>query len=93
MKNPRMMELAEEVVAKVQSRFSEVRFLRYRDNPESENSVFVEVTPPATDERDLELSEFVSDICSDILLEHGFMIFVLPQRNGATLAPTHDAQQ
>ncbi len=93
MKNPKLMDLAAELLRQVQAKFPDVAFIRYRDNPESENSVLIEVTAPASDERELALMDFVSELETNILLEHGFMIFVLPQRNGATLAPTHDAQQ
>ncbi len=81
MKNPRMIELASEMMEKVRARFPEVRFLRYRNNPENENSIFIEVTAPDNEDRDLELSEFVADLGSDIALEYGFMIFVLPQHH------------
>jgi len=90
MRNPRMLELASEVMEKVRACFPEVNFLRYRNNPENENSIFIEVTAPFDEDRELELSEFVSEIGSDIALEYGFMIFVLPQHHHTTSqTPSH----
>ncbi len=50
------------------------------EGPENPDNVWINVTEPEDEDRDIELTEFFSEKCTDILMDYGYDISVMPVR-------------
>jgi hypothetical protein len=76
--NFRQQELVEEFVKAVEDKFPEVKFLEVSESPEDPDDVWVNVTRPASDERMIELLKYCGGKSTDILMDYGYGILVMP---------------
>lgn len=85
MLNFKQQELIEKFVADVQSRFPEVEFLGTSPSPENPNDLWIEVTAPEDEDREIALIEFGANKTIDILLGYGYHMLIMPspKPNGA----------
>lgn len=76
--NFKQQELIDDLLDSVQKKFPEVEFVAVTESPEDPADLWLNVTAPADDDRLLELVHFASDKSSDILLDYGYQILVMP---------------
>ncbi|QTA92978.1 hypothetical protein [Desulfonema magnum] len=67
-----MEELAE--------KFPDVRFADITESPENPDDLWINVTEPENEDREIELTEFFGDRTTDILMDYRYHIFVMPIR-------------
>jgi hypothetical protein len=51
------------------------------ESPEDPADLWINVTAPEDEDREIELSEFANQISTDILQGYGYLIFVMPRSN------------
>ncbi len=86
--NFKQQQLLDELFQAVKAKFPEVEFLNVTESPEDPADLLLNVTAPEDEDRDLELSEFTSQLSTDILQDYGYLILVMTRRNGK-LAGVH----
>ena len=78
MLNLKQQELVTEFVDDVQKRFPEVEFLEVTPSPENSNDLWINVTSPEDEDREIELIEYSAGKTVDILLDYGYHMLVMP---------------
>mgnify|MGYP006302326341 CR=1 FL=1 len=81
--NFKQEELIDELMIQIQERYPEVELIRVTESPESSSTLWIEVTAPEDEDRRIEMREFGSDKVSDILLDYGYHMLVMPVRKKA----------
>ncbi len=76
--NFKQQELIDDLLDAVKEKFPEIELVQITESPEDPADLWVNVTSPADDDRLLELVHFASDKSSDILLDYGYQILVMP---------------
>ncbi|QTA85285.1 hypothetical protein [Desulfonema magnum] len=76
--NSKQQELIRGLVELLEENFPEIEFIDVTESPENPNDLWVNVTRPYDEDRELELSEFFGDKCTDILMDYGYHILVMP---------------
>jgi hypothetical protein len=83
MMNFKQEELIDELMTQIQERYPEVELIRVTESPESSSTLWIEVTAPEDEDRRIEMREFGSDKVTDILLDYGYHMLVMPVRKKA----------
>jgi len=78
--NFKQRELIDRLFNAVKEKFPEVNFLKVTESPEDPADLWVNVTAPEDEEREMELTEFSSDITTDMLLDYGCYISIMPRK-------------
>ncbi|MBF0201298.1 MAG: hypothetical protein HQK66_08290 [Desulfamplus sp.] len=76
--NFKQKELINEIINMIKSKFPEVKFIDVTESPEDSESLWINVTAPQNESREIELREFASDKTTDILVDYGYHMLVMP---------------
>jgi hypothetical protein len=76
--NFKQEKLIDELINTLRNKFSEVEFIDITESPEDSESLWINVTAPKDEDKEIELREFASDITTDILLDYGYHMLVMP---------------
>ncbi|MBC8181642.1 hypothetical protein H8E88_11020 [candidate division KSB1 bacterium] len=90
--NFKQKELIKILVQNIQKKFPEVKFLNVNPSPENPNDLWVEVTAPENEDREIELLEYSADKSMDILLDYGYHIFIMPTPNSSNSSQQQDME-
>ncbi len=77
--NFKQQELVEKISAAVKERFPEVEFINVTEGPEDPADLWLNVIAPENEDREMAFRDFTSELTSDILLEYGYLILVMPR--------------
>ncbi len=80
--NFKQQELIDELLHAVKTKFPEVEFLNVTESPEDPADLLLNITAPEDEDREIELSEFTSQLSTDILQDYGYLILVMPRHDG-----------
>lgn len=78
MVNFKQEELIKKLVRDIQKKFPEVKFVDITPSPENPNDLWIMVTAPENEDREIEMMEFSADKSMDILLDYGYHISIMP---------------
>lgn len=81
MMNHKQAELANDFFQTVKAKFPEVDLIKISPSPEDPREIWINITAPPEENREFELMDLVSERSADILLEYGYAILVIPNRN------------
>jgi hypothetical protein len=81
MMNFKQKELIQKLFNTVKEKFPEVEFISVTEGPENPADLWVNITAPDDEDREIELIEFAGDKITDILLDYGYYFLVMPRRN------------
>jgi uncharacterized protein (UPF0332 family) len=85
--NHKQEELIAQLAREIEEKFPDIRFVEVVPSPESTNTLWLEFTKPADDDRFIEVGEYASERTTDILLDYGYHFVVLPSvANGKSVA-------
>ncbi len=76
--NFKQEELIDTLMKQIRQKFPEVDLINITESPEDPESLWINVTAPDDDDRDMELIEFAGDKVTDILLDYGYHMLVMP---------------
>ncbi len=80
--NFKQQELIDRLFQAVKEKYPEVEFLNVTESPEDPSDLWINITAPEDEDREIELSTFANRISADILQDYGYLIFVMPRHNG-----------
>lgn len=78
--NFKQEELIENLMKQIQKNFPEVKLIKITESVDDPESLWIEVTAPESEEREMELMEFTGDKVTDILIDYGYHMLVMPIR-------------
>ncbi|OQX21848.1 MAG: hypothetical protein BWK80_32035 [Desulfobacteraceae bacterium IS3] len=78
--NVKQQELIGNILDDLKKHFPEVRFVDITESPENPNDLWINVTEPEDEDKEIELRKFFSEKCTDILMDYGYHILVMPIR-------------
>ncbi|OQX26043.1 MAG: hypothetical protein BWK80_12580 [Desulfobacteraceae bacterium IS3] len=78
--NFKQKELIDELINTLIKKFPEVEFIDITESPEDSESLWINVTAPNDEDKEIELRAFASDKTTDILTDYGYHILVMPTR-------------
>ena len=81
MLNFKQEELIRKLVTDLQKEFPEIKFINVTFSPENSNELWIRVTAPKDEDREIALGEVAADKTMDILLDYGYHMLVIPTRN------------
>jgi hypothetical protein len=76
--NIKQKELIDDFFNKIKEKFSEIELISITESPEDPADLWVNITAPQDEAREIELRRFASDRTADILLDYGYGIYVMP---------------
>ncbi len=86
--NFKQQQLLDELFQAVKLKFPELEFINVTESPEDPADLLLNVTAPEDEDREIELSEFASQLSTDILQDYRYLILVMSRSNGS-LARAH----
>ncbi len=78
--NSKQQELIEGLVEELNRQFPDIKFVDVTESPENPNDLWINVTEPGDDDREIELIEFFGEKSADILMDYGYHMLVMPIR-------------
>ncbi|NUO83134.1 hypothetical protein HUU05_23940, partial [candidate division KSB1 bacterium] len=75
-------EIVDNYVKELQKHFPEIEVIEVVESPEGKDTLWILVTNPQSEEREIELFEFKGKKGIDILDDYGYHILVQPTMNG-----------
>lgn len=82
--NHKPEELIAQLAEDIEKKFPEVKFVEAVPSPEGDNALLLRFTEPENDDRFMDILEYASERTTDILLDYGYHMVVVPVvRSGA----------
>ncbi|MCP4113749.1 MAG: hypothetical protein GY749_50845 [Desulfobacteraceae bacterium] len=78
--NTKQQELIQELIEDLNRNFPDIKFVDVTESPENPNDLWINVTRPEDDDREIELTDFFSEKTADILMDYGYHMLVMPIR-------------
>ena len=73
-------ELIKQLVKEIQQKFPEIELINVTPSPENPATLWINVTSPDDDDREMEIGEFGAEKTLEILLDYGYHMIVMPTR-------------
>jgi hypothetical protein len=78
--NFKQEELIDGLLREIREHYPEVELIKVMESAENPSTLWIRVTAPDDEEREIEMREFASDKVADILLDYGYHMLVMPTR-------------
>lgn len=78
--NFKQNELILSLIEDLNRYFPDVKFFDVTESPENPDDLWINVSRPNDDDREIELTDFFSEKTADILMDYGYHILVMPIR-------------
>ncbi len=78
--NLKQRELILSLVEDLNRYFPDIKFFDVTESPENPNDLWINVSRPDDDDREMELTDFFSEKAADILMDYGYHMLVMPIR-------------
>ena len=75
--NFKQQELAQDLFSALKNKFPEVSLLTIAESPADPEAVWVNITAPENEDREIDLIEFAGEKTTDILLDYGYYISIM----------------
>lgn len=79
MTNKKIITLSKKLVNDVKKKYPEVEFLNVVPSLEGQHIYWVNAILPGSEELDMEIGRYSSEISANILEEHGYLLLLMPQ--------------
>ncbi len=86
MVNFKQEELIERLMDEIRTLYPEVDLINVIEGPEDPETLWIEVTAPDDEDREMELREFAAEKVTDIQLDYGYHMLVMPTRRTAVMS-------
>lgn len=81
MVNFKQKELIREFFNSIKKKFPEVELVSVTESPENPSDLWINITEPDDEDREIELIEFAGEKTTDMLLDYGYYITIMTRRN------------
>jgi len=78
--NSKQEQLIEEFQEDIKKHFPDVSFIEVTESCENPADLWIHVTRPEDDDREIELVEFFGEKTADILMDYGYYMLLMPSR-------------
>ncbi len=78
--NFKQEELIDGLMREIREKYPEVALIKVTESAENPSTLWIKVTAPEDEEREIEMREYASGMVADILLDYGYHMLVLPMR-------------
>ncbi|MCP4350934.1 MAG: hypothetical protein GY795_36170 [Desulfobacterales bacterium] len=78
--NFKQHELIDDLFQTVKAEFPEIELVNITRSPDDSSHIWINVTVPEDEDRQIELAEFSAEKEHDILLDYGYWISVIPDK-------------
>ena len=78
--NFKQEELIKKIMRSVKRKFPEVEFIKVTESPEDPETLWINVTAPEDEDREMALIELSGDKAMDILLDYGYHMLIMPRK-------------
>lgn len=86
--NFKQQELIQDFFQALKKNFPEIELMNVTESPEDPNDLWVNVTAPTDEDREIALIEMAGNKTADMLLDYGYYILVMPcHSRTSTLTP------
>lgn len=72
--------MIDSLMSDIRERYPEVELIKVVESAENPSTLWIRVTAPEDEEREIEMREFASEKVADILLDYGYHMLVMPTR-------------
>jgi hypothetical protein len=76
--NFKQLELSHELFNRLQAEFPEIQLVEIEESPVYRDNIWVNLLMPADEDREIGLRGLAADISTDILLDYGYHISIMP---------------
>ncbi len=76
--NFKQEELIKKIMRAVRRKFPEVELIKVTESPEGYETLWINVTAPEDEDREMALIKFAANKTIDILLDYGYHFLVMP---------------
>ena len=81
MMNFKQKELIDTFFQTVKAKFPEIEWLGVTESPEDPSDLWVNVTAPEDEDREIEMIELAGHKSTDVLLDYGYSILIMPRHS------------
>ena len=81
--NHKQKQLIDELIFKVQERYPEIVFKDLETSPDDPQHIWINVVADMDEDREIEMTHFASEIATDILMDYGYAISIMPENPNA----------
>ena len=78
--NFKQQELIDNLFQVVKAKFPEIELINITRSPDDSSHIWINVTVPEDEDKQIELNEFAAEKGHDILLDYGYWISVIPDK-------------
>ncbi|MDM8516745.1 hypothetical protein QUF76_11135 [Desulfobacterales bacterium HSG16] len=78
--NFKQQELIDDLMDRIKAKYPEVELIEIAESPEDPESLWVKVTAPDDEDREIEMRQFGNERAFDILLDYGYHMMVMPMQ-------------
>jgi len=78
--NHKQQELIDGILNDLKDKFPDVKFVEVTEGPENPDDLWINVTKVKDEDRFIRLIKFFSEKTTDILMDYGYHILVMPIR-------------
>lgn len=79
--NFKQQELIDQLFEAIKKKFPEVKLINVIESPEDPSDLWVNITAPNDEDEEIALRKFASEKSTDILMDYGYHILIMPTRN------------
>lgn len=83
--NFKQEELIEELVNTIKGKFPEIELVSVTESPDDPETLWINITAPEDEDRKIAMREFGNDKATDIFLDYGYYMLVMPTRQRASV--------
>ncbi len=84
--NVKQEQLINELFEKVKQRFPEIELINLQVSPDDSEHIWINVLADMDEEREIELTDYASELAVDILIDYGYAISIMPENPNAVYA-------
>jgi hypothetical protein len=77
--NHKQRELIEELFQTVHAKYPQTRITGYELNPDDKEHIWVIVEVIMDEDTEIELIGYAAELCTDILMDYGYSISIMPE--------------
>lgn len=84
--NVKQEQLINELFEKVKQRFPEIELINLQVSPDDSEHIWINVLADMDEEREIELTDYASELAVDILIDYGYAISIMPENPNSVYA-------
>ncbi len=76
-------ELIDEILDAIKKQYPEGKLISVAESSEDPQDLWISVTAPEDEDREIEMREFASDKATDVFLDYGYHFSIIPRKTNS----------